>query len=86
MASWPLPLRLLTPVVRASPATTARDGEDFLHTCVPVAHADAVFLDGKTKRALLERMGTPAKVFSASEVNEALEFLDRYPPSVPPAP
>jgi hypothetical protein len=50
--------------------------EDFFHTCVPVAHADAVFLDGKTKRALLERMDTPARVFSASEVEDALQWLE----------
>jgi hypothetical protein len=41
-----------------------------------VARADAVFLDGKTKRALLERMDPSAKVFSASEVEKALQWLE----------
>ena len=63
-------------VVRKEVKLERHNIEDFLHTRVPVAHADAVFLDGKTKRTLLERMDTPAKVFSASEVENALQWLE----------
>jgi hypothetical protein len=70
-------------VVRKDVKLERHNIEDFLHTCVPVAHADAVLLDGKTKRALLERMDTPAKVFSATEVESALEWLETTWPEEP---
>jgi hypothetical protein len=35
-------------VVRKDVKLERHNIEDFLHTCVPVAHADAAFLDGKT--------------------------------------
>ncbi len=52
--------------------------DDLLHTIVPVTHADAVFLDRKTK-ILLERMDTRAKVFSKSEIEAAFQYLEAFP-------
>jgi hypothetical protein len=63
-------------LVRKSVKLERHNIEDFLHTCVPVVHCDAVFLDGPTKRQFLERMNTPAKVFLRSEIDEALTFLE----------
>ncbi len=49
--------------------------DDLLHLVVPVAHADVVFLDRKTK-SLLERMNTRAKVFSKREIEAAFQQLE----------
>ncbi len=49
--------------------------DDLLHTFVPVAHADVVFLDAKTKK-LLERMNTRANVFSRPQLEAALQHLE----------
>ena len=70
--------------VRGSGKLGRNNIEDLLHTCVPVAHADVVFLDGPTKRQLLDRLQTPAKVYSASEVEDGLEYLEAgWPPESP---
>lgn len=64
-------------LIRKSVKLQRHNIEDFLHTCVPVTHCDVVFLDGPTKHQLLERMDTPAKVFSRTEVQEALVYLEK---------
>jgi len=52
--------------------------DDLFHMIVPVAHADVVFLDSKTKK-LLEGMATRAKVFSKSEIEAAFQYLEAFP-------
>jgi len=49
--------------------------DDLFHTVVPVAHADVVFLDRKTK-SLLKGMNTRSKVFSKREIEVAFQHLE----------
>jgi hypothetical protein len=51
--------------------------DDLLHTIVPIVHADAVFLDGPTKRELLKGLNGRAKVFCKSELDAAFEYLEK---------
>jgi len=68
-------------LVRSSLKLERHQIDDLLHTCIPVAFCDVVFLDRKTKN-LLKGMQTHAKVFYAGELEEALSYLERLWPSM----
>ena len=56
------------------------DAYDFAHAIVPLAYADAVFLDRQWK-ARIERLTLPkgvARVFYGAETGEFLDWLESF--------
>jgi hypothetical protein len=59
--------------------TTERNQvDDLLHTIIPAAYADVVFLDGPTKRELLKGLNTRARVFCRGELEKAFQYLEGF--------